>query len=236
MVRYIKNIFYILQVFNKREITLNNRTLSRARPCNAQLTNVTNNSDLICKVTKEHTLYNSVNELSSGPRLHQNFTVMSHTMESTEMTRVSAVNTSNTSVNSTTDELKETCKRKSEEKDDPEKSSRGKRRRGGGKKQLRTGERYIPPPQKRNPGVSFSKEHFDETTYYFEGGLRKVRPYYFDFKTYCKGRWIGKSLLEVFSSEFRAEPLEYYVMASKLGRIRLNETPMDDLSVTLRVS
>ncbi|XP_070973292.1 pseudouridylate synthase RPUSD2 [Oncorhynchus clarkii lewisi] len=234
MVRYIKNIFYVLQVFNKREITLNNRTLSRARPCNAQLTNVTNYSDLICKVTKEHTLYNSVNELSSGPRLHQHFTVMSHTMESTEMTRVSAVNTSNTSVNSTTDELKETCKRKSEEKDDPEKSSRGKRRRGGGKKQLRTGERYIPPPQKRNPGVSFSKEHFDETTYYFEGGLRKVRPYYFDFKTYCKGRWIGKSLLEVFSSEFRAEPLEYYVMASKLGRIRLNETPMDDLSVTLR--
>ncbi|CDQ86855.1 unnamed protein product [Oncorhynchus mykiss] len=149
------------------------------------------------------------------------------------MTRVSAVNTSNTSVNSTTDELKETCKRKSEEKDDPEKSSRGKRRRGGGKKQLRTGERYIPPPQKRNPGVSFSKEHFDETTYYFEGGLRKVRPYYFDFKTYCKGRWIGKSLLEVFSSEFRAEPLEYYVMASKLGRIRLNETPMDDLSTCL---
>lgn len=63
-----------------------------------------------------------------------------------------------------------------------------------------------------------------------------MRPYYFDFKTYCKGRWIGKSLLEVFSSEFRAEPLEYYVMASKLGRIRLNETPMDDLSVTLRVS
>ncbi|XP_035598312.1 RNA pseudouridylate synthase domain-containing protein 2 isoform X2 [Oncorhynchus keta] len=234
MVRYIKNIFYVLQIFNKREITLNNRTQSRARPCNAQLTNVTNYSDLICKVTKEHTLYNSVNELS-GPRLHQkHFTVMSHTMESTEMTRVSAVNTSNTSVNSTTDELKETCKRKSEEKEDPEKSSRGKRRRGGGKKQLRTGERYIPPPQKRNPGVSFSKEHFDETTYYFEGGLRKVRPYYFDFKTYCKGRWIGKSLLEVFSSEFRAEPLEYYVMASKLGRIRLNETPMDDLSVTLR--
>ncbi|XP_041703171.2 RNA pseudouridylate synthase domain-containing protein 2 [Coregonus clupeaformis] len=236
MVRYFKNIFYVLKLFNKREITLDNRTVSRARRCSAQLTNVTNDRDVICKVTKEHTFYNSVNELSSGPRLHQHrFTVVSHTMESTEVTRVSAVNTSNTTVASTTDELKETCKRKSEEKDDPEKSSRGKRRRGGGgKKQLRPGERYIPPPQKRNPGVSFSKEHFDETTYYFEGGLRKVHPYYFDFKTYCKGRWIGKSLLEVFSSEFRAQPLEYYIMASKLGRIRLNETPVDDLSVTLR--
>uniref|UniRef100_A0A4W5KBW4 Pseudouridylate synthase RPUSD2 n=1 Tax=Hucho hucho TaxID=62062 RepID=A0A4W5KBW4_9TELE len=231
MVRYVKNIFYVLQIFNKREIT----TLSRARPCSAQLTKVTHDKDIICKVTTEHIVYNSVSELSSGPRLHQHhFTVMSQTMESTETTRVSAVNASNTPVNSTTDELREACKRKSEEKEDPEKRSRGKRRRGGGKKQLRPGERYIPPPQKRNPGVSFSKEHFDETTYYFEGGLRKVRPYYFDFKTYCKGRWIGKSLLEVFSSEFRAEPLEYYVMASKLGRIRLNETPVDDLSVTLR--
>ncbi|XP_061467418.1 pseudouridylate synthase RPUSD2 isoform X2 [Rhineura floridana] len=49
--------------------------------------------------------------------------------------------------------------------------------------------RYVPPPKRRNPGVSFSETHFAETSYYFEGGLRKVRPYYFDFQTYCKGRW-----------------------------------------------
>ncbi|XP_071760352.1 pseudouridylate synthase RPUSD2 isoform X2 [Centroberyx gerrardi] len=128
----------------------------------------------------------------------------------------------------------ETGKRKSDETDEPEKAGRGKRRRGGGGKKLRPGERYIPPPQKRNPGVSFSQEHFDETAYYFEGGLRKVRPYYFDFKTYCKGRWIGKSLLEVFKSEFRAESIEYYQQAAKEGRIRLNETPVEDLSVVLR--
>lgn len=130
----------------------------------------------------------------------------------------------------------ETGKRKSEETDVPDTGGRGKRRRGAGGKKLRAGERYIPPPQKRNPGVSFGLEHFNETSYYFEGGLRKVQPYYFDFKTYCKGRWIGKSLLDVFKSEFRAESIEYYQKAAKEGRIRLNETPVEDLSVVLRVS
>ncbi|XP_045918953.1 RNA pseudouridylate synthase domain-containing protein 2 [Micropterus dolomieu] len=134
----------------------------------------------------------------------------------------------------TTKEATETGKRKSDEPDEPGTCGRGKRRRGAGGKKLRPGERYIPPPQKRNPGVSFSQEHFDETSYYFEGGLRKVCPYYFDFKTYCKGRWIGKSLLEVFKSEFRAESIEYYQRACKEGRIRLNETPVEDLSVVLR--
>ncbi|KAF7660237.1 hypothetical protein LDENG_00285700 [Lucifuga dentata] len=133
-----------------------------------------------------------------------------------------------------TQQATETGKRKSDETDEPETNGRGKRRRGAGGKKQRPGERYIPPPQKRNPGVSFSQEHFNETSYYFEGGLRKVNPYYFDFKTYCKGRWIGKSLLEVFESEFRAESIEFYQRAAKEGRIRLNETPVEDLSVILR--
>nr|XP_057946299.1 RNA pseudouridylate synthase domain-containing protein 2 [Doryrhamphus excisus] len=132
----------------------------------------------------------------------------------------------------TVDKANVTGKRKSDELS--EASGRGKRRRGAGGKNLRPGERYVPPPQKRNPGVSFSQAHFDETSYYFEGGLRKVHPYFFDFKTYCKGRWVGKSLLEVFESEFRAESIEYYQRAAREGRIRLNETPVEDLSVVLK--
>ncbi|XP_026163540.1 pseudouridylate synthase RPUSD2 isoform X2 [Mastacembelus armatus] len=131
-------------------------------------------------------------------------------------------------------EATQTGKRKCDEPEEAETSGRGKRRRGAGGKKVSPGQRYIPPPQKRNPGVSFSKEHFDETSYYFEGGLRKVHPYYFDFKTYCKGRWVGKSLLEVFKTEFRAESVEYYQKAAKEGRIRLNDTPVEDLSVVLR--
>lgn len=125
-------------------------------------------------------------------------------------------------------------KRKNEETDEAAKQGNRKKHKKCGK-QLRAGERYVPPPQKRNPGVSFSQEHFAETSYYFEGGLRKVYPYYFDFTTYCKGRWIGKTLLEVFKSEFRAESLDYYNKAVKEGRIKLNETPVDDLNIILKV-
>lgn len=135
---------------------------------------------------------------------------------------------------SESEEVKEICKkRKSEDPEENDRNRRGKKRKGS--KQIKPGDRYVPPPQKRNPGVSFNQEHFAETSYYFEGGLRKVLPYYFDFKTYCKGRWIGKTLLEVFSSEFRTEPLDYYKKAVKEGRIRLNEIPVDDLNVTLKV-
>nr|XP_030698816.1 RNA pseudouridylate synthase domain-containing protein 2 [Globicephala melas] len=108
---------------------------------------------------------------------------------------------------------------------------------GPGKRKKRrgaTGERVVPPPKKRRAGVSFGDEHFAETSYYFEGGLRKVRPYYFDFQTYCKGRWVGHSLLHVFSTEFRAQPLAYYEAAVRAGRLHLNEEPVQDLSVVLK--
>ena len=44
-----------------------------------------------------------------------------------------------------------------------------------------------------------------------EQGLRRVKPYYFTFKTWVKGRWIGKTLVEVFTTEFRDRDPEYYV-------------------------
>ncbi|XP_015336310.1 pseudouridylate synthase RPUSD2 [Marmota marmota marmota] len=108
---------------------------------------------------------------------------------------------------------------------------------GPGKRKKRRGatrERVVPPPKKRRTGVSFRDEHFAETSYYFEGGLRKVRPYYFDFRTYCKGRWVGHSLMHVFSTEFRAQPLAYYEAAIRAGRLHLNEEPVQDLSIVLK--
>ncbi|XP_073466194.1 pseudouridylate synthase RPUSD2 isoform X2 [Aquarana catesbeiana] len=109
------------------------------------------------------------------------------------------------------------------------KSRRRKKQRGN-----EAGERYVPPPTKRRLGVSFGDEHFRETESYVENGLRKVRPYYFHFETYCKGRWVGKSLLEVFSSEFRSEPLEYYRRAAQAGRLRLNQELLTDLTTVLK--
>ncbi|NXH20227.1 RUSD2 protein, partial [Bucco capensis] len=102
------------------------------------------------------------------------------------------------------------------------------------KRRMAAGERYVPPPRKLSTGVSFGEVHFAETSYYFEGGLRKVRPYYYDFRTYCKGRWVGRSLLHVFSTEFRSQPLAYYRAAARAGRLRLNEEPVRDLDIVLK--
>ncbi|KAG7509998.1 RNA pseudouridylate synthase domain-containing protein 2 [Solea senegalensis] len=170
-----------------------------------------------------------VNRPKSSSTMEQAATAP-HTPTPVEEEANTPANTQGIAVNEATD----TGKRKSEDSGGAESSGRGKRRRGAGGKKHCPGERYVPPPQKRNPGVSFNQEHFKETSYYFEGGLRKVRSYYFDFKTYCKGRWVGKSLLDVFESEFRAESVEYYKQAAKEGRIRLNDTPVEDLSVVLR--
>jgi len=47
--------------------------------------------------------------------------------------------------------------------------------------------------------------------YYLGNGLRRVAPYHYTYNTYCKERWRGRELLDIFSSEFRDRPLEYYV-------------------------
>lgn len=65
-------------------------------------------------------------------------------------------------------------------------------------------------------------EKFNETSYYFENGLRKVYPYYFTFTTHTKGRWIGKTLLEVFSKEFRAHSSDEYEHHIKKGSLTIN--------------
>ena len=48
--------------------------------------------------------------------------------------------------------------------------------------------------------------------YYLENGLRRVLPYHYTYNTYCKERWRGRELLDIFATEFRDRPPEYYVM------------------------
>ncbi|KAN0069297.1 Pseudouridine synthase [Elaphomyces granulatus] len=55
--------------------------------------------------------------------------------------------------------------------------------------------------------------------YYFEGGLRRVKPYHFTYKTYCKERWRGRELLEIFLDEFRDRSPEYYKHAIETGQV-----------------
>lgn len=49
--------------------------------------------------------------------------------------------------------------------------------------------------------------------YVIEGGFRRVQPYYFEYRTFAKERWLGKSVLEVFKKEFRDRCPEYYVIS-----------------------
>lgn len=44
-----------------------------------------------------------------------------------------------------------------------------------------------------------------------EEGFRRVKPYYFEYRTFAKERWLGRTVLEVFQKEFRDRSPEYYV-------------------------
>ncbi|RQM05618.1 hypothetical protein DH86_00001655, partial [Scytalidium sp. 3C] len=58
--------------------------------------------------------------------------------------------------------------------------------------------------------------------YYLENGLRRVAPYHYTYNTFCKERWRGRELLDIFSSEFRDRPLEYYKDAIERGNVVVN--------------
>lgn len=55
--------------------------------------------------------------------------------------------------------------------------------------------------------------------YYFENGLRRVAPYHYTYNTWCKERWRGREVLDVFESEFRDRPLSYYKNAIETGQV-----------------
>ncbi|KAH8696690.1 putative DRAP deaminase [Talaromyces proteolyticus] len=61
--------------------------------------------------------------------------------------------------------------------------------------------------------------------YYFEGGLRRVKPYHYTYNTYCKERWRGRTLLDIFTSEFRDRPAEYYKEAIENGSVTVGGKP-----------
>lgn len=85
---------------------------------------------------------------------------------------------------------------------------------------LRKPKKFKLDPVQMRPG--FSNEKFNETSYYIENGLRKVYPYYFTFTTYTKGRWVGKTLLEVFGNEFRAYSSDEYKKHIEKGSLTVN--------------
>lgn len=95
--------------------------------------------------------------------------------------------------------------------------------------------REIPPEKRlrrRKDGDFRDVDDMHTANYYFENGkkknyplkkrkekvltelnieMRKVKPYYFEYKSFAKGRWFDRAILEVFSSEFRDRSVDYYV-------------------------
>ncbi|KAI7905165.1 pseudouridine synthase [Cokeromyces recurvatus] len=57
-------------------------------------------------------------------------------------------------------------------------------------------------------------------------GLRKVKPYYFEYKSFAKGRWFGRTILDVFSSEFRDRSEDYYRYAIERELLTINNKPV----------
>lgn len=59
--------------------------------------------------------------------------------------------------------------------------------------------------------------------YILRDGLRFVKPYDHEFKTFAKRRWIDKKLHDVFQTEFKAFSSEYYTTAISKGKITVND-------------
>ncbi|XP_062223249.1 RNA pseudouridine synthase 7 isoform X3 [Phragmites australis] len=58
--------------------------------------------------------------------------------------------------------------------------------------------------------------------YVFRNGRRYVRPYYFEFISHVKNRWAGKTIVDLFTDEFKGRSREYYVRAVKCGRLQVD--------------
>ncbi|KAJ1663288.1 DRAP deaminase [Coemansia sp. RSA 1813] len=67
--------------------------------------------------------------------------------------------------------------------------------------------------------------------YYEEDGLQRIHPYYHKYATHAKGRWVGRSIFQVFSQEFRDRSADYYEAAIRQGLIELNGAKVDPSAI-----
>lgn len=81
--------------------------------------------------------------------------------------------------------------------------------------------------RKKQPTINDHKQEGDPEApwpppYVIEGGLRRVEPYHFAYRTWCKERWRGRTLIDIFESEFRDRPVEYYRECMEKGTVLVN--------------
>jgi tRNA pseudouridine synthase 9 len=61
-----------------------------------------------------------------------------------------------------------------------------------------------------------------------------VTPYHYTYNTFCKERWRGREILDIFASEFRDRPAEYYEKAIVEGRVVLNGKPCESTKTIVK--
>jgi len=57
--------------------------------------------------------------------------------------------------------------------------------------------------------------------------LRVVQPYPYTFRSFAKARWVGRSVLDVYCTEFGSYPPSYYQTAIQQGRILVSDAAVD---------
>ncbi|KAG0225722.1 hypothetical protein BGW42_004122 [Actinomortierella wolfii] len=79
------------------------------------------------------------------------------------------------------------------------------------------GGQQLNKPKKYKINPSENEESLNNAEYFFEHGLRKVKPYFYRYQTYAKGRWLGRELIEVMRTEFQDRDAKYYVRSTQFS-------------------
>lgn len=57
--------------------------------------------------------------------------------------------------------------------------------------------------------------------------IRTIAPYPYTFSSFAKARWLGRTVLDVYSTEFGSLPASYYEIAIQQGRILVCDKPVN---------
>ncbi len=90
------------------------------------------------------------------------------------------------------------------------------------------------PPPAAPPAVVITPCDPWPRPYYLSEGLRRVAPYHFTYNTFCKERWRGREILDIFATEFRDRTREYYKHAIETGQISVNGKPCEDVHTIIK--
>lgn len=79
-----------------------------------------------------------------------------------------------------------------------------------------------PPTALHEPGGVRPTGTPSAPAFRIEDGLRRVEPYFWTYNTFCKERWLGRALVDVYESEFRDRSVDYYRACMESGQILIN--------------